>query len=79
MINTTPGIHIQPMFQPFIPYPCMEIPLGSTPLMKDAVRDYFFCSSFFIGIPSFFGMSIEAGIMAMCSDMASIRSVMVCA
>lgn len=33
--------------------------------MKGGGANYFFCSSFFIGIPVFFDMSIEAGIMAM--------------
>ena len=71
MIKTTPGIHIQPMFQPFIPYPCiMGIPLRLDNEGRDA--NYFFSSSFFIGMAPFIGMSIEAGILPMCSDIVSI-------
>ena len=65
MINTTPAIHIQPRFQPFIPYPfIMGIPLKLDNEGTDA--NYFFSSSFFIGI------AIEGCIMAMWSDIASI-------
>ena len=72
MINTTPNIHIQPMFHPSIPYPCMETPLEPPLDNEGGGANYFFCSSFFIGIPAFFDMSIEAGIMAMWSDIESI-------
>ena len=71
MIKTNPGIHIQPMFQPFIPYPCiMGIPLKPDNEGRDA--NYFFSSSFFIGMVPFIGTAIEGRIMAMWSDIASI-------
>ena len=73
MINTTPGIHSQPMFQPFIPYSMHGKSSANCCLRrKERGANYFFSSSFFIDIPFFFGISIEAGIMDMCSDIASI-------
>ena len=71
MINTTQGNHIQPTLHPSIPYPCiMRIPLKLENQGRD--ENYFFSSSFFIGMVPFIGIAIEGCIMVMWSDIASI-------
>jgi hypothetical protein len=63
MISTTPNIHIQPMFQPSIPYPCTEPPLELVFENTGHSQTQFFWSSFmplsfFVVVPLFLCMSI---------------------
>ena len=81
MINTIPpNIHIQPVFHPSIPYPCMfhlSTPYprkGPTPENRTLSDSFLLIAAslyhFFIVVSLFLCMSIGAGIMAMRSVIA---------